>query len=318
VKKELNKCVLVTGTAGFIAGNFVTAFKKAYPEIVLVGLDVNSSKKGEDFFYKGSITDAKFLDKIFKKHLPEYVFHFAAVPRVTYSVMYPAETSFINIYGTALLLEKSRDYKTKRFIFSSSSSVYGGAKKLPTKEDENMPDPKSPYAAQKYSGEILCSTFANLYDLDTVSLRYFNVYGPGQYGNSPYSTAISAWLEAIFFPQKGQKPFLEGDGKQSRDFSYVDDVVQANIRAMECSRRFGGEAFNVGEGRRHELLEVKSLIEKFLGKKVDLEARPPRLGDVRHTHADISKARDWFGYNPTHTLEEGLSKTVLWFRGRKK
>lgn len=312
------KHILVTGSAGFIGGNFVKVFKKKFPAAKIVGIDIVSSSGCEDFFYRGSICDDKLLDKIFRKHKPVYVFHFAAIPRVSYSVMKPADTTYINIYGTALLLEKARDYKVKRFIFSSSSSVYGGAKKLPTKEEENPPNPVSPYAAQKYAGEIYCKMFSSLYNLDTVSLRYFNVYGPGQYGDSPYSTVISAWLEAIFFPQKGKKPFLEGDGKQSRDFSYVNDVVEANIRAAFDDKNFSGEIFNIGGGNRIELLEVKRLMEEILGFPIKPDMRPPRLGDVRHTQADISKARDWFNYNPSVNFDEGLKKTIEWFSSRPK
>ena len=158
--------------------------------------------------------------------------------------------------------------------------------------------------------------FCTLYGLDTVCLRYFNVFGPGQYGDSPYSTVVSAWLEAFYFPKKGVRPYLEGDGTQSRDFCFVDDVVQANVKAMLYPKKFAGEAFNIAHGDRTDLLTVKRLIEKYTGKKLDLEKRPPRLGDVRHTHADISKAKKWFGYRPTVDFETGLRKTVAWFKQR--
>jgi len=259
----------------------------------------------------------KFLDKIFKKHRLEYVFNFAALPRVSFSIEKPVETSLVNIVGVVNLLNISKKYKVKRFIHSSSSSVYGGAKIMPTKESENIPDPKSPYAAQKYSNEVFCKIFSDLFGIGTVSLRYFNVYGPGQYGDSPYSTVISAWLESVYFP-KNKKAFIEGDGKQSRDFCYVDNVVLANILAMQCKKDLKGEVFNIAHGERTVVNDIKNMIEKYSGKKIDLEKRPKRKGDVLHTHADISKAFKFLGYKPKIRFEEGLKKTVEWFETRKK
>jgi len=159
------------------------------------------------------------------------------------------------------------------------------------------------------------SDIGDLYDLDTICLRYFNVFGPKQYGDSPYSTVVAAWLEAVYFPKK-KIAFIEGDGNQSRDFCYVDNVVEANILAMQSKKKFGGEFFNIAHGERTNLLEVKKLLEKYSGKKIDLEKRKPRLGDVRHTHADISKAKKWFGYKPTVNFEEGLKRTVEWWENK--
>lgn len=317
------KTILVTGCAGFIGSNFTELFAKQFPKTTIVGLDDLSSGRKDlvgktIVFYKGSILDDRFLEKIFATHKPEYVFHFAAVPRVSYSVEHPAETSAVNIVGTVQLLEKAKDYKVKRLIFSSSSAVYGGAKKLPTKEHENEADPKSPYAMQKYAIEPFCKIFGELYGLDTVCLRYFNVFGPKQYGDSAYSTVISAWLEKMYFPVKGKRPFLEGDGTQSRDFCYVDNVVDANIRAMMMNKKSFGEVFNVANGERTSVLKVKKLIEKFTGRTLDLEIRPGRIGDVKHTHADVSKAKKWFGYTPTVDFTTGLKKTIEWFESRKK
>ncbi len=317
-----NKTILVTGCAGFIGSNFCIEFSKQFPKIKIIGLDNLSSGRAEAIskkvtFYKGSILDEKLVDSILSKHKPEYIFNFAAIPRVSYSVEHPFETSHTNICGTIILLEKAAKHKAKRFITSSSSSVYGGAKKLPTKESENLPDPKSPYAAQKYTNEIFCKLFSELYGLDTICLRYFNVFGPGQYGDSAYSTVVSAWLESLYFP-KNKKAFIEGDGSQTRDFCYVDNVVLANIGAMKSSKKFGGEAFNIAHGERTTVNEVKQMIEKYSGRKIILEKRPTRVGDVKHTHADISKAKKWFGYKPTVNFEEGLKITVEWFEGRKK
>lgn len=315
--------ILITGCAGFIGANFVREAKRQFPKTELIGIDDFSTGRRDAVdphitFYEGSTTDMALLDSIFKKHKPEYVIHFAAVPRVSWSVLHPTETTVANIVGTVALFEKAKEYGVKRVVYSSSSSIYGGAKKLPTKESENPPHPVSPYGLQKYVGEPWGRIFSDLYGLDVVSLRYFNVFGPGQYGDSPYSTVVSAWLEALYFPANGKRPFLEGDGKQSRDFCYVDNVVQANIKAMLAKKKFKGEAFNIAHGERTNLLVVKKLIEKYTGKKLDLEKRPPRLGDVRHTHADITKAQKWFGYRPEISFEEGLKKTVEWYETRKK
>ncbi len=323
IKFTTPKTILVTGCAGFIGSNFTNTFTKRFPKTKIIGLDDLSSGRREEVgkhvtFYKGSIADGKILDKIFKTHKPEFVFHFAAIPRVSYSVEQPAETTAVNIAGTVLLMEKCKDYKVKRFVFSSSSSVYGGAKKLPTKEHENLPDPKSPYAMQKFAIEPFCKIFSDLYGLDTVCLRYFNVFGPGQFGDSAYSTVISAWLEKMYFPVKGKRAFLEGNGSQSRDFCYVDNVVDANIRAMMMNKPSRGEVFNVANGERTTILEVRKLIEKYTGRKLDLEMRGPRIGDVKHTHADVSKAKKWFGYEPTIDFNTGLKRTITWFEGRKK
>lgn len=316
-----SKTILVTGCAGFIGSNFVKQFRKKFPKAKVIGIDDFSTGRKDALdpsitFYEGSILDERLLEKIFSKHKPEYVFHFAALPRVSYSVEHPRHTSEVNIVGTVALLEASKNHGVKRFIYSSSSSVYGGAKKLPTKESENFPDPKSPYAVQKYIGEPFCKIFSELFGLDTVCLRYFNVFGPGQYGDSPYSTVVSAWIESVYFPKK-KKAFIEGDGNQSRDFCYVDNVVLANILAMESKQKFNGETLNIAYGSQTKINEVKNLIERYADKTLDLEKRPPRLGDVRHTRADISKAKRLIGYNPRVNFEEGLNKTIEWFKSRK-
>lgn len=314
--------ILVTGIAGFIGSSFGKKFKAKYPEATIVGLDDFSTGRRDAMpdgvvFYEGSITDTALLEKIFATHKPEYVFHFAAIPRVSYSVEHPVETTDVNVTGTVALLTVAKNHGVKRFVSSSSSSVYGGAKILPTKESENPTDPKSPYAAQKVTGEIFCKVFSSLYGLDTVSLRYFNVYGPGQYGDSAYSTVISAWLEALYFPDH-KKAFIEGDGTQSRDFCFVDNVILANMLAMESAKPINGEAFNVAQEERITVNEVKSMVEEYTGRKLELENRPPRAGDVAHTHADISKAREWLGYVPQTNFRDGMKKTVEWFEQRLK
>ena len=315
------KTILVTGCAGFIGSSFVRQFKKRFTSFKIIGLDNLSSGRKDAVdpkitFYQGSILDKKLLQKIFSKHKPQYVFHFAALPRVSFSVENPRKTSEVNIIGTVALLEAAKDYGVKRFIYSSSSSVYGGAKKLPTKESVNPPNPKSPYAVQKYIGEPFCQIFSQLFGLDTVCLRYFNVFGPGQYGDSPYITVVAAWLESLYFP-KNKQGFIEGSGKKSRDFSYIDDVVAANILAMKAKQDLGGEAVNIACGKQTTINDVKRLIEKHTGRKLDLEKRPDRVGDVKHTRADISKAKRLLGYKPSVDFETGLKRTIKWFEFRQ-
>src|SRR3989339_378272 len=315
------KIILVTGCAGFIGGNFVKQFRKKFSKAKIIGIDDFSTGKKDVLnssiiFYEGSILNEKLLEKIFSKHKPEYVFHFAALPRVSYSVEHPRHTSEVNIVGTVALLEAAKNHGVKRFIYSSSSSVYGGAKKLPTKESESFPDPKSPYAVQKYIGEPFCQIFSELLGLDTVCLRYFNVFGPGQYGESSYSTVIAAWLEALYFPKK-KKAFIEGDGNRSRDFCFVDNVVQANILAMRAKNNLGGEVFNIAHGEMTRINELKKLIEKYTNRMLPLEHLPPRPGDVKRTFADINKARKKLGYQPKVNFKEGLRLTIRWFESRK-
>lgn len=319
-QSEKTATLLVTGCAGFIGSNFVKKFITKFPNAKIVGVDNFETGRKEDVhpaivFYEGSILDHKLLDKIFSKHKPEYVFHFAARPRISFSVEHPRYTSDINITGTVAVLEVSKNHGVKRVVYSSSSSVYGTAKKLPAAESENPPDPQSPYSLQKYVGEEFCKMFSKLYGLDTAALRYFTVFGPGQYGDSPYATVICAWLESLYFPNN-KEGFIEGDGTQSRDFSYIDNVVEANILAMQYQKPLNGEVFNIANSGNTTLNEVKALIEKYTNKKLKLEKRKPRLGDFKDTHADISKAKALLGYNPSINFEEGLARTVEWFKSR--
>ncbi len=319
--KANQKSILVTGCAGFIGGNFTPQFRKRHPEYQVIGLDNFATGRADSvdkdiIFYEGSILDQKLVNKIFKDHKPEYVFHFAALPSVAHSLDHPRLSTEVNVVGTVALLEAAKEYGLKRFIYSSSSSIYGGAKKLPTKESENPVNPKSPYAFQKYAGEPLGRIFSDLFGIDAVSLRYFNAFGPGQFGNSAYASVIPAWLKPLYFPD-GKKPFIEGDGSQTRDFCYVDNVVLANILAMEAKGPFKGEAINIAHGVQTSLLEAKELIEKYTGMSFELDHHPPRPGDIKDSYADISKARELLGYEPETSFEDGLKQTVEWFKWRK-
>lgn len=313
--------ILVTGCAGFIGSNFVRQCRIQFPEITIVGIDDLSTGRREAIdpsiiFYEGSILDAEFVERVFAAHGPEYVFHFAALPRISFSVQFPRQTTETNVLGTVTLLETARRHGVKRFIYSSSSSVYGGAEVLPMREDTHPSNPKSPYAAQKYASEINCRIYSEIHGMDTVSLRYFTVFGPGQFGDSPYSTVIAAWLESLYFPDK-KAGFLEGDGEQSRDFCYIDNVVQANVKAMQSDRRFDGLMMNIAYGQQTSMNQLRTRLEELTGKKIPLEPRPARPGDVRHTLADITRARTLLGYAPEVDVDEGLRRTIAWFESRK-
>lgn len=311
--------ILVTGCAGFIGGNFVRIFKQRFPKMRIIGLDDLSTGRREALssgitFYEGSIVDERLTEKIFKKHRPQYIFHFAALPAVAYSVEHPFKTTMINTAGTARLLELAARYGAVRFIFSSTFAVYGTVRRLPIIETQPL-QPLSPYGLQKQSSEALCKLVSELHGLDTICLRYANAFGPGQYGDSAYANVVSGWLEGMFFP-KAKKLFIEGDGKQSRDFCYVDNIVEANIKAMQAKGVFKGQAMNIGSGEQISLLTLRQLVEKHAGRSLTLEKRASRPGDIKHSLADIKLARRLIGYRPIVSFEAGLQQTIQWFEKR--
>jgi len=237
----------------------------------------------------------------------DVIFHQAAIPRVLYSVEKPLETTSVNILKSTALLTACKDTHT-RFVFASSSSVYGGAEILPTHET-TIKNPKSPYAWQKSSFEDLAKVFCDLYGTDIVCLRYFNVFGPGQLGNSAYSTAVAAWCNAI---KTGQPLRSDGDGEQTRDLCYIDNIVNANILVATSSKKFTGECYNIACGDQTSNNEI---LQYFLNRfeNVTVNHAPERAGDVKHTRADISKAESDFGFKPLVHFWEGLEKTIEWW-----
>jgi len=236
----------------------------------------------------------------------DIVFHQAAVPRVAYSVENPGSTTNENISKTVTLFESCID-SVKRVVWASSSSVYGGADTLPT--DETHPkDPKSPYAWHKSAVEDVAKLFSSLYDLDIVCLRYFNVFGPGQTGDSPYSTAVSAWCHATKF---GSALRSDGDGEQTRDMCYIDNVVSANILAATSLRKFSGRCYNIACG---DTVSNNQILDFFIKNfEVNIVHAPERKGDVKHTCANIERAREEIGYDPTIRFWEGLELTLKWW-----
>jgi len=239
----------------------------------------------------------------------EYVLHQAAVPSVQRSVEDPISSNRANVTATLNMLAAARDAEVKRFVFASSSSVYGESETLP--KVETMPEsPLSPYALTKLAGEKYCGIFHRIYGLSAVSLRYFNVFGPRQDPHSPYSAVISRFVEAAL---RGVRPVVYGDGEQSRDFTYVDNVVEANLLACFADS-VGGMVFNVGTGQRHTLNELLSALSAIVGRPLEPEYSKARLGDVRHSQAGIEKARRFLRYEPSVGFQAGLERTVNWFR----
>jgi len=308
------KKVLITGGLGFIGSNLVERLKKDC-KIVVVD-DLSSSRDDwkeivernkEVEYVESCYADPKILERVASSEF-DFVFHIAAVPRVLYSVENPVETTENNVMKSVMLVHSAVLGKVKRFIFSSSSSVYGGAEVLPTPVDCEK-DPKSPYAWHKSAIEDYIKMSTELYDVDMVSLRYFNVFGPGQFGGSAYSTAVSAWCHAI----KNDLPLRkDGTGEQSRDMCYIDNVVEANVLSMNSKKKFGGECLNVACGER---VTNNEILEFLKAKKPDIKIQkaPFRLGDVMHTQADITETQKTLGYKPSVLFWDGLEKTLEWW-----
>ncbi len=310
---EKSPLCLVTGGAGFIGSNLVDALlSRGFRVRVLDNLSTGKLENLERVLsrielIRGDLRSKKDIRKAVRG--VSYVFHMGAISNVPQSVDEPLRTHEVNVSGTFHLLQASRAAGVKRFVFTSSSSVYGETKKFPSIEDD-LPRPESPYAASKLMGEQYCQIFSKCYGLETVGLRYFNVYGPRQNPRSRYACVIPIFLKCFLH---GTPPEVHWDGKQSRDFVHVDDVVAANLLAMKRSG-VSGEIFNIGSHAEVRVLDCLTGIQKILGvKRVKVRHTPKRAGDVRRTFADISKARRLLGYRPGVPFKEGLRRTVHWF-----
>jgi nucleoside-diphosphate-sugar epimerase len=308
---------LVTGGAGFIGSNTVDELVRRGHSVVV--LDDLSSGKEENLaevrnkitFIKGSITDIEIVRKAVQE--ADYVLHLAARTSVPRSVKDPIETNRINIDGTLNVLVAARDAKVKRVVFAASSSVYGETPTLP-KVETMQPQPISPYGVTKFVGELYAQTFGRCYGLENVSLRYFNIFGPKQDPGSPYSGVLAKYCTAFL---EGTQPVVFGDGEQTRDFTYVENAVQANLLACEAAS-VSGRVFNVGTGGRTSLNQVLRALAEISGNRLEAKYDPPREGDIRDSQADISQARQWLGYEPGVLFEEGLKRTFEWYKATKK
>ncbi len=303
---------LVTGGAGFIGSNIAEAIVRRGKRVRV--LDNLSSGKWEHMasfrdrveFFRGDIRSFGDCQKAVVD--ADYVIHQAAIRSVPKSMDRPTESNETNITGSLNMLMAAREAKVKRFVYASSSSVYGDTKRFPQKE-EHRPDPVSPYAVSKLSAEQYCILFSRQFGLETVSLRYFNVFGPRQDPESLYSAVIPKFMEQAYL---GVPLEVHWDGKQSRDFTHIDNVVSANLLAAKTTKGVG-ETFNIANGRTNTLLDIVRVIENILGRKLELEFQPRRKGDVRKTFADISRARRFLGYKPAMNFDRGIRDTWDYF-----
>ncbi|HEY9205611.1 MAG TPA: SDR family oxidoreductase [Candidatus Methanoperedens sp.] len=306
------KKVLVTGCAGFIGSNIVERLIET--EFDVLGIDDLSTGKKDnikdiDFeFIQGSVNDKTLLMETLKN--VDYILHQAAIPSVPRSIDDPIYSNIANIDGTLNLLVCAKDSGIKRVVYASSSSVYGNSEKLPKKENMKI-NPLSPYALTKYAGEAYCKLFNDIYGLETISLRYFNVFGKKQDPSSQYSAVIPKFIKLML---SGKSPVIFGDGLTSRDFSYIENNIEANILAMKAPKKACGKVYNIACGERTNLNELVEYINTILGTDIKPIYDKERPGDVRHSLADISLARKYLGYEPKVYFKEGLKKTLKWYK----
>ncbi len=309
---------VVTGGAGFIGSALVRgllhegASKVVVVDNLLTGREENLDEvRAAIEWHHTDIRDYDAIAAILRG--ADVVFHEAAIPSVPRSIQDPVPSHEVNIDGTFQVLRAAAAGQVGRVVYAASSSAYGDTAVLPKLESMN-PRPKSPYALQKLAGEYYCNVFAECFELETVSLRYFNVFGPRQDPSSPYSGVLSLFISAIL---ERRAPTIYGDGEQSRDFTYVDDVVALNLKAARA-RGVSGRMFNGGNGGRITLNRAWALLQQFEGVEIQANYGPPRPGDVRDSQADITAACTELGYAPRFTFEEGLHLTLEWFRAHSR
>jgi nucleoside-diphosphate-sugar epimerase len=304
---------VVTGGGGFIGSHIVEELLRRRETVKLIDnfstgkrANVEAFKNKADII-ETDISEGKNLVDIFKG--ADYVIHQAAIPSVPKSILDPVTSHRSNVNGTLNVLIAARDAGVKRVVYASSSSLYGDSPTLP-KHEEMMPKPLSPYGAQKLFGEMYCQVFTRSYRLETVALRYFNVFGPRQDPSSPYSGVLALFIPAVL---QDRRPTIYGDGLQSRDFTYVQNVVDANLLACTVPG-VGGQVFNIARGDRITVNSILQQINKITGKDVPPIYSEPRAGDIKHSQADITRAREHLGYEARISFEEGLRRTIEWYR----
>jgi len=308
---------LITGVAGFIGSSLAQAVLAQGGRVR--GIDNLSTGKRENLEeIRGSIDfhEADLLDMNAVRNACkgiDYVLHEAAIPSVPRSVKDPLESNRANIDATVNLLIAARDAKVKRVVYAASSSAYGDTPTLPKREDMS-PNPISPYAVAKLAGEFYMTSFWRCYGLPTVSLRYFNIFGPRQDPSSPYSGVLAKFITQML---KGEQPTIFGDGEQSRDFTFVENVVNANLLACQApADQVAGRVFNIATGMRIDLNETFGVLQKLTGYNRDVKYEAERAGDVKHSLADLTLAEKHLGYKPSVNFEEGLRRTIEWYRAQ--
>lgn len=311
---------VITGGAGFIGSHLVEELLNRGEEVKVIdnfiagkkeNLNFNGEYKGNLEIIEGDIRDFKLLREVFKG--VDFVLHQAALRSVPKSYHNPEEYNEVNVGGTLNVLLAARDCGVKRVVYASSSSIYGEREELPERESD-LPNPISIYAVTKLNGEYYCRVFNKLYGLETVILRYFNVFGPRQSLENQYAVVVPKFIISML---KGEQPPIYGDGYQSRDFTYISNVVKANLLAVEV-KEAAGKVFNIANGESHTVKELFDFVKEYL--KVDIQPKyeEPRPGDVRHTLADISLAKEVLGYEPEIGFEDGLIRTIEWFKENKE
>jgi len=309
---------LITGVAGFIGSALARAVLAQGDSVR--GVDNFSTGKRQNVAEISGQIDLRELDLTNPGAIKDacrgvdYVLHQAAIPSVPRSVENPLESNQANVDGTVNLLIGARDAKVKRVVYAASSAAYGDTPTLPKREDM-QPNPISPYAVAKLTGEYYMTSFWRCYGLETVSLRYFNIFGPRQDPTSPYSGVLAKFITQML---QNKPCVIYGDGKQSRDFTYVDNVVNANLLACKApANEVSGQVFNVATGTRVDLNQTVEILKKLTGYSNEVSYTPERAGDVKHSLADLSRANKHLGYRPTVDFEEGLRRTIDWYRSCK-